>query len=207
MLKTLNTRRTKQPVSAAITWQPEFMDRPRFEALVDQQFWCFGRDIVLSPRNALVEYGFVRHPKPRGSYDGSCYSQRTRQGTVLALWGFGVYFASAQGILLTRRSSLPLLSDTCLNPVGLWSPADLTVRAPGPDDVPVVLPLLVRLCRWFAQYETWILSQRPKSYGAHSLDGWMKVVMPRCDMAEAWNAIALELEPAVPRQGGEEPAA
>lgn len=206
MLKVLNHRRPKRQTSHT-SWQPEFRDRRAFEMLLDQQFWCFGRDITLAPRNALVEYGFVRHPKPRGSYDGSCYAQRSRQGTVLALWGFGVYFAHEQGILLTRRSSCPLVSDQALDPTGVWSPPDLRVRSSALDDAPVVLPLMARLCRWFAQYETWILAQRPKSFGKLSLDGWKREVMPRSEMALAWEAFALELEELSRRNDLAEPAA
>lgn len=207
MLKALNRKRSDQAKATVRTWHPEFADRKTFEMLLDQQFWCFGRDITLAPRNALVEYGFVRHPKPRGNYDGSCYAQRSRQGTVLALWGFGVYFANQHGILLTRRSSCPFLSDHVLNPVGVWSPSDLTVRSPGMGDAPIVLPLMARLCRWFSQYETWILAERPKNFGKLSLDGWMKIVMPRSEMAAAWEAFALELEELIGRNDLQEPAA
>lgn len=194
MLKSLRRTRSRKPAMIPAAWRPVLADPRAAESLLDQQFWCFGRDIVLSPRNSLMEYGFARHPKPRGRQDGSCYAQRTRQGTVLALWGFGVYFAQGSGILLMRRTFCPLVSDTALNPTGVWLPGDLAVRPATAADAAFALPLLGRLCRWFGQYETWILSQRDKGYGRLSLEGWSKVAMPRSKMAAAWDALALEFE-------------
>lgn len=180
--------------SAPTVWRPELADLRRAELLLDQQFWLFGRDVILPPQNALVEYGLRRHPKPQGRQDGSCYANRTRKGTVLALWGFGAYFAAEHGVLVTRRSWTPLVSDVVLNPVGVWSPDELPVRAAQAVDAPFVLPLLARLCRWFAQYEEWILSVRPAGYDVRSLSGWPRIVIPRSDMAGEWRELALELE-------------
>jgi len=162
--------------------------------LLEQQFWLFGRDVILSPRNALVEYGLRRHAKPQGRQDGSCYANRTRQGTVLALWGFGAYFAEQQGVLITRRSLTPLVSEMALDPVGVWSPDELLVRAAHAADASFALPLLARLCRWFAQYEEWILTVRPVGYDIRSLTGWHKIVVPRINMAAVWRELAAEME-------------
>ena len=192
-IKLLRPRPSPKP-SAPAVWHPELLDLRRAEMLLDQQFWLFGRDVNLSPKNALVEYGLCRHPKPKGRQDGSCYANRTRTGTVLALWGFGVYLAEQQGVLVTRRSLTPFVSDVPLSPVGFWSPGELPVRVAKAADVPIVLPLLARLCRWFAQYEEWILSVRPQGYDVRSLSGWTRIVIPRIDMAGEWRSLALELE-------------
>lgn len=181
---------SKRPATAP--WRPAILEPQRIERLLDQQFWCFGRDIAQGPENLLVRYGLNRYPR-RDSTDGSGYANRTRCGTILALWGFGVYLSEGTGILLRRDSLVTWIVDDPQWPLQDWTPETFPKRAAAPDDYAAALALLAKLFRWFANYESWVQSTRPASYGVDSLNGWHRVVMPRGEMANAWREHAREL--------------
>lgn len=165
--------------------------------LLDQQFWCFGQDIVQAPRNALLELGFTRHRSSVPRKDGSCYSVTTRAGVSILLWGFGVFYCDrslGSAILLVRDNICPLSVEQLQLPINVWDPHDLPKHPVRESEVPVVRQLLTDLLHWFSQYENWIATHRDPGHRERILQDWRKVVVPAETMSATWQSLADELQ-------------
>lgn len=182
------------PLGSRVEWMTHAW-RQRTSRFLDQQFWCFGQDILQPPRNALVEMGFTRHASPRQRKEGSCYVVTTRMGVTIALWGFGVFYADrtvGKAMLLTRDDIRPKVVDQLQTPLGVWDPQDLPHREARESEIAVVSSLMSDLLHWFAKYESWITTHREHSHRERSLREWKRVAVPASETADSWRSIAEE---------------
>lgn len=185
---------TVLPDGSRVEWMTNAW-RQRVSRFLDQQFWCFGQDILQPPRNALVEMGFTRHASPRHRKEGSCYVVTTREGVTIALWGFGVFYADrilGKAMLLTRDDIRPKVVDQLQTPVGVWDPQDLPHREARESESAVVSSLMADLLNWFGKYEFWIIANRPAGHRENILLEWKKEAVPACRTSESWRFIAEE---------------
>ncbi len=65
--------------------------RQRADALLDQQFWCWGQDRRCLEGALLTAYGFSRHRPSFGVRGSTAYTLRITADEVAVLWGFGLF--------------------------------------------------------------------------------------------------------------------
>src|ERR1700760_3995135 len=123
--------------------------RRQGQELLDHQCWVFGRDVLCSMNNLLIQYGFRQVRCPRGGLTQYELCGGLNKNSHVFLWGFGVFFGSEEeGIFLTRSEFAPFRTQ---------GKVELHVR----DVHPFVeessdIELLLNGLRWFAAYEDWI---------------------------------------------------
>jgi hypothetical protein len=162
--------------------------------LLDQQLWCWGRDILRPEGNLLRKSGFCRTPAPDPKRDCSAYSAQTADGCDIRLWGFGVMSCHPQsgGLFLRRYRFEPKLLVRI--PTGPIHRLDSIgpVRSPqGRSDETAVRILLDRLARWIAEYEHFVAETAGRDYREASVRARGKEphVEP-AKMAPAWEKLA-----------------
>ena len=137
----------------------------RGEALLHQQCWAWGRDVRHAEGNLLLEYGFEKF-RPPDEVEGSTAYRLDLSGDAvslrsLTLWGFGLYYASAEragGIFLNRFKFTPMLSDTVKLDLPLWKMEQLPASRV-PNDLTLqdrALGLLAEACALIEAYERWV---------------------------------------------------
>ncbi len=100
---------------------PALLQR-RGNALLNQQCWIWGRDVRNVEGNLLLAYGFEQFRRPGDAVGGTAYKldlSDDRASRSLILWGFGLYYASADfggGIFMNRFNFSPKLSRNSRTP-------------------------------------------------------------------------------------------
>lgn len=166
--------------------------------LLNQQMWCWGYDIRRREGNLLSQYGFTKHAAPADSGLKPCYSLRSPDGTVIGLWGFGMYFSSggAEGLLLKRFAFSPRLVPANEMRFDAWVPVDLpTVRQPGNRaEQDLACELLDASLRWVAGYERWVLAEAGPAHRIAAIDAWRgmrkRIAADALSMPDTWQLLA-----------------
>jgi len=98
-------------------------------AFLHQQFWCWGYDIRHAEGNLLRHYGFACQRPPDQTAGSSLYILHLPEGKIIALWGFGIWYAQADvgSLFLQRYSFAPRLAAT-IEPPSIWTPPHLPMR-------------------------------------------------------------------------------
>lgn len=167
--------------------------RHRAVALLDQQLWCWGRDVARPAGNAFLALGMCRYRSPERT-GGSMYTGSTAGGGGVWLWGWGVLYCLPEhgGVFLRRYGFEPLL---------LAAPPASPVHRP--DDLgPLTRPVtsrqratagtLVRAAAgWVAGYEHWVAETFGIGYREAALAIRNKpAAVPARGMAAAWEHLA-----------------
>jgi hypothetical protein len=164
--------------------------------LLDQQLWCWGRDILSARGNLLSEYGAERIRAPPASDAGSLYLLRPDRRTNLALRGFGVFCGKLNrgGIFIRRYSFRPLRIARHVYPRDAFEPTQLPpMRRPATREAKAVGELLAVLCRACAEYEQFVVDAYGIRYRVGTLLKWRrlgKTVVPAIEMAATWLRLA-----------------
>lgn len=162
-------------------------------ALLDQQLWCWGRDIARSEGNVLLGVGFHRHRPPDTRYGSSTlYRARLDSGAEAWLWGFGLLYRDpALGCVFLRRYGF--------NPALLDRPPELVHRAEhlGPLIRPTTATRLAAcaLIRGVAEWVAGCEHRVAESYGikfraAALVARSTPPVVPARGMAAGWGRLA-----------------
>ncbi len=164
--------------------------------LLDQQMWCWGRDIVRPGGNALIAYGFVRERPPEGVAGSSGYAFRPGRAEELRVWGFGFFYAGppgegppVKGLYLGRRGFSPeLVEDPVRN---VWAPRHLPERRrPRPAEEEATRSLLCGALRRVAEYERWAQRELGPGHREWCVETWHKAAVAAGEMPEAWERLA-----------------
>lgn len=163
-------------------------------ALLDQQMWCFGRDVSRAAGNLLVEYGFSKEPPPEGINISSRYTLDEREsGRGLRLWGFGILYSETDvgAVFLQRRKFTPRsVPDGCT--AGVWRAPDMP-KCPKPrtkSESETAWRLLAGACAWLSGYEAWVREASGAEYREKCVAAWPKKSVPPEEMVEAWMRLA-----------------
>ncbi len=165
--------------------------------LLNQQIWCWGRDIECSGGNLLVQYGFQRIEKPAHSHAASLYRLDMSPTARVVLRGFGVFYGEdgRGGLFLRRDSFAPQLTPKGDLSKPAWTIDDLPRFAtPRPVDVPRCQRLLLEVVNWIREYEVWVGEQAGIAYRRKTLVPWNakhKTVVCAEEMAGAWRMLGL----------------
>lgn len=169
--------------------------------LLDQQLWCWGRDVLHPSGNLLVERGFSRTERPAGRSCASLYRLDHRPGARIIVRGFGVFIGEDRrgGIFISRRSARAQLTPSPDLKTPPWEPAELPpLRDPQTDrERDVCEELHSELCEWVAMYEQWVVARCGIAYRLRTADAWRQVAKRKCvpyaSVAGAWRDWGREL--------------
>jgi hypothetical protein len=162
--------------------------------MLDQQMWCWGQDIRLSEGNALIRYGFERHPVAPGISGSNGYARRDEAGRLLALWGSGLYLGAPGlgGVALRRFDFRPAYTRRpTLLPSELSGGAVPTFRAPAELPGPAREAALVgEILDAIVSYERWALDELGLDHRRRCVAAWRKACVTAEEMAPAWESLA-----------------
>ena len=164
--------------------------------LLNQQIWCWGRDIEFAEQNLLVQYGFQRIEKPAGSRAASIYRLKLSPTKRVVLRGFGIFFGDDRlgGVFLCRFDFAPKLTLDSDLARPAWSTDDLPQlqQALSDFDFTRCQRLLQMLTDWIRTYEVWIIKNVGIVYRQNTLRDWNtkgETLVPAEEMAVAWRGL------------------
>lgn len=165
--------------------------------LLNQQVWCWGRDIVRSEGNWLLETGFERiEPPANRSGCPSIYKTELAGGRGVVLRGFGVIFSAPLlgTVFLPRYEFSPLYTPQAELDRLPWNRDDLpSMRVPSQSQQQVCATLVSDCLNWIGLYEADVFDKLGIDYRRSSLDAWndgIKTVFPPDEVAAAWHTLA-----------------
>ena len=165
----------------------------RGAAFLHQQFWCWGYDIRHTEGNLLRRYGFTCQRPPDQTTGSSFYLLHLPEDKIIALWGFGIWYAQANvgSLFLQRYSFAPRLATT-IEPPCIWTPTQLPrLSFPStPQEGRMTQSLLCVLLQWISSYEQWVQQIRGCSYRKLCLKDWDQMTIAAEDMAITWQQLA-----------------
>lgn len=161
--------------------------------LMEQQLWCWGRDVEFSGGNLLMRYGFDRH-RYRGIADRStCYRLDGEQIHV-CMWGFGMFFGhrGVGGLYLGRFNFCPEWTPAESLPPAIHRTRDLPAfaRPRGRSQWQHAHRLWNSLQLWIAGYETWVWATAGATYRRSCVKTWLRPFVHAGRMAPAWRFLA-----------------
>ncbi|MBL6705496.1 MAG: hypothetical protein ISQ06_05255 [Planctomycetaceae bacterium] len=167
----------------------------RAVSLLNQQLWCWGRDIEAAGGNLLVHHGFQRIEKPAGSSSSSVYRLDITTTSRVILRGFGVFFGDDRwgGLFLPRFEFTPQFTVEPDLSRPAWGSEDLPPLAPPREDqIPCCQSLLLALIDWIRRYEVWIAEHKGVSYRNRTLTMWKAKhgwVVAGSEIVSAWRTL------------------
>jgi len=167
-----------------------------FAELLNQQFWCFGKDIEYAGGNLLMRYGMTRQPPPKGRECSSLYQAEVSSKRRLVLRGFGAFYGDDDwgGLFLSREAIPQLTSESHLRDPA-WTISDLPpMREPEAEDRARLRWLLLELIDWFRTYEVWVTETVGSEYRREAIDRWRRddryVIEPE-QIARSWRMLGI----------------
>ena len=163
--------------------------------LLNQQIWCWGRDIECAEGNLLMKFGLQRIEKPVESEAGSLYRFEISPTSRIILRGFGVFHGDDRlgGLFIRRYDFSPMLTPEPDLTRPAWSIDDLpSLISPSSDQITNCRRLLLTLIDWIREYEEWIAHHMGVNYRQDSLLKWSQkhtVVVPAEEMSAAWSLL------------------
>ncbi|MCG8583313.1 MAG: hypothetical protein MI757_01205 [Pirellulales bacterium] len=161
--------------------------------LMEQQVWCWGRDVEYPDGNLLMTYGFQRH-RDRSTQDRSTCYRLDQDQLHVALWGFGMFFGRRDlgGLYLGRFESCPR-----------WAPVEsISLTIHWPDELPVFArprgrsqwerarKLWKASQLWIANYEAWVRSTVGLLYRRECVETWLRPFVRAEKTAAAWRFLS-----------------
>ncbi|MGI9470473.1 MAG: hypothetical protein ACR2NZ_02995 [Rubripirellula sp.] len=190
----VNEFRTVQPLS-----RPEML-REEGIALLSQQCWCWGRDILRPQGNWLLESGFERIEPPEGRENcPSIYRITLADSSLVALRGFGVFYGNAElgGVFLPRFTFTPRYTKHATLRHQPWTEADLPrMQLPSASTQNQCASLLLRLLDWIRQYEVNVVNQLGLDYRRQTLAKWNdghRRFIPAERFASTWRRLSIRI--------------
>lgn len=160
--------------------------------LMNQQVWCWGRDIEYPDGNLLLQYGFQRIEKPAESNAASVYRLELSSTSRIMVRGFGAFIGDDDlgGLFLPRFEFTPQLTPHADLTRLPWSKEDLPQLAhPKADQCDNWQRLLLNFINWVQRYEAWITDNVGAAYRKECLLDWKETV-PAEQMNLAWRLLA-----------------
>lgn len=167
--------------------------RRRAVALLDQQLWCWGRDVARQEGNVLLDLGMCRYRSADPGLDRTAYTGRVAGEGVVWLWGFGlVYCLPDQGGVFLRRYGFdPLLVPEPRHPVHTPEHLAPLVRPNTARQRAGAGELVRAAAAWVAGYEHWVAETLGTAYREATLAARDEPpVIPAKVMAGAWEHLA-----------------
>lgn len=167
--------------------------RRRAAALLDQQLWCWGRDVARPAGNVLLELGMCRYRAGGAGRGNTAYTGRVAGDGVVWLWGFGVLFCLPDlgGVFLRRYRFDPVLVPEPSRPVHALEQLGPLTRPTTARQRATADRLVRAAAGWAAGYEHWVAETFGVGYRAAALAARDKPPsVPAQNMARAWEHLA-----------------
>lgn len=169
-------------------------------ALLSQQVWCWGRDVLRPEGNWLLELGFERIEPPSDRNEcSSVYSLQLPDKRYVMLRGFGVFYLDSRrgGVFLPRYEFEPKYTTD----VGLerqpWAGEDLPhLSTPTNTQKNDCAALVLELIDWIGRYEVKVVECLGIEYRRATLTMWdsgERPFTPAEKMASSWRELALQI--------------
>lgn len=169
-------------------------------ALLSQQVWCWGCDILRPEGNWLLEFGFDRIAPPADRKDcASVYALAMPRGRCVVLRGFGVFYGDGRwgGVFLPRYEFHPRYTTHATLDCPPWSDADLPeLSTPTESQRHACATLTLDLIDWMRRYEVNIVEQLGIEYRRSTLLEWdngTRPVVPAENFASAWRELSFRV--------------
>jgi len=166
-------------------------------ALLDQQLWCWGQDIVRPAGNGLLEYGMTRLSPPQKLLSVPSIYTWERGGVEVIVRGFGIGYRehSLGRIFIRRYAFAPAFLEDRLDWNRLWLAEDMgELRSPRRlEDLILVWRLCAACCDWISTYEGWVADHWGRAYRRESLIPWAAKASRSVvshGVASAWRRVA-----------------
>jgi hypothetical protein len=162
--------------------------------LLDQQMWCWGRDIRYPGGNVLCRYGILPHRPAHPDRGSTAYVLALCPKRMIVLWGFGLFYGDAEraGMFLKRYEFTPRLTSQHLPPWVMWNPGCLpALRDPRlPDERIWLQGCYTDALHWIASYEQWIAQRFGLKYRRRCVAWYSSAIVSAEAMAATWKALA-----------------
>jgi hypothetical protein len=170
--------------------------------LLNQQLWCWGRDIQHPDGNILLKHGFMRVRPPEDHQGSSAYTLRLADEHTMIMWGFGLFCGQKEkgGVFIMRFGFNPRHTEAAELMLPIWTTAQLPeLRTPTSSfECAAARDLLVRALNWISRYEGWVIDTFGIGYRRQCVKVWDKAVVPAEWTATEWLRIASLIEKANP---------
>lgn len=168
--------------------------------LLDQQAWCWGRDVLRTAGNWLVQLGFQRLKPPASrSKCASVYSLELPQDRCVVLRGFGVFYGDRKhgGVFLPRYEFQPCFTEQAVLEQPPWSGDDLPPLGP-PTQAQrhACATLTLGLIDWIREYEVTVTQCLGTDYRRETLVEWdngERCCIPAEQFASAWRELSFQV--------------
>lgn len=162
-------------------------------ALLDQQLWCWGRDIARPEGNILLGFGMCRYRSSEPGPDRTAYTGRVAGDGVVWLWGFGLVYCLPDlgGVFLRRYGFDPVLVAEPRHPVHRPEHLAPFVRPTTARQRANAWKLVRAAAGWIAGYEHWVAETFGTAYREGTLAARDKPpVVAAKEMAQSWEQLA-----------------
>ena len=180
--------------------------------LLNQQIWCWGRDILRPEGNWLLEIGFERIAVPVDRENcSSVYTLQLPQRRRVMLRGFGVFYGddSFGGIFLPRFEFGPRYTTHATLESPPWSVLDLPkLSAPNDSQRNACASMTSNLIDWIRSYEVTIVERLGVDYRCSTLLQWdngERSFIPAEQMASAWRELSFQIAANINAYSGNKP--
>ncbi|MEO1614225.1 MAG: hypothetical protein AAFV88_00155 [Planctomycetota bacterium] len=169
-------------------------------ALLSQQAWCWGQDILRPEGNWLLEIGFQRiEPPPDRKDCSSVYVLELPHERCIVLRGFGVFHGDQEkgGVFLPRYEFQPKYSTRAQLDCQPWSSDDLPALSP--PTAPhrnACVALTLSMLDWIRSYEVNIVESLGIAYRRQTLAKWdngNRFFTPVEKFASAWREMSFQV--------------
>lgn len=168
-------------------------------ALLNQQVWCWGQDVLRPEGNGLLQYGMTRLPPPRRHKEVPSIYVWNAGNVEVILRGFGIGYEDQRlgRIFIRRYGFSPAIPCASLDWHRLWFLADLCDAriSRRNEDLIRVWRLCADCCAWIEGYERWVQSKWGVAYRKGTLAPWEakrgRLTTAR-SLATAWQCVGAE---------------
>ena len=161
--------------------------------LMEQQLWCWGRDVERVEGNLLMEFGFERHRECEIDPQSTCYRLDCDELHV-CLWGFGMFFGRRDlgGLFVNRFDFRPGWAPIESLAEGIHWPQELPAftRPRGRSQWLRARELWSGLLGWIADYEAWVQNANGEAYRSKTVETWLRPFVRAEKMSAAWNFLS-----------------
>ena len=161
--------------------------------LMEQQLWCWGRDIEFPDGNLLIRFGFERHRDHDGFDRSTCYRLDIEELHV-CMWGFGMFFGRRDlgGLYLDRFEFCPYWAPVESLSLAIHWPEDLPVfaRPRGREQWQRARKLWKVSWQWIAGYEAWVRNTVGIGYRRECVDTWLRPFVRADRIGPAWRFLS-----------------
>jgi len=161
--------------------------------LLEQQVWCWGRDVEYAEGNLLMGFGFERH-RDLTVVDGSTCYRLDRGQLHVSLWGFGMFFGRRDwgGLYLNRFEFCPKWAPVESLSLAIHWPQELPVfaRPRGRSQWERARKLWKASLLWIATYEAWVRSTVGLDYRRECVESWLRPFVRAGKMEAAWRFLS-----------------